>query len=1016
MRDGASRDDWIPSPVKLGAPLPLTASEIAGLYNTNAQISVQDEREISRCRPDIDLLITPEQFRSIVAEIHVLSSTDLRFRDDLWTPNVHPHDPDEFDHVFLDARKAIDFLKNSATWELEAIQAGRDGEKSRRVWESLLELIEVTSSQIEECHQLVMEFGPHVSDPRTPDDLLGMIEEVIDHQKSGRPFGLLLKVTKRRWFEFFQRTTVNGGPIAPHNINHLRAVRALLRIRQLRSDLLKRWDRQMGTKGAIQPTNLGERPEHTCRQFVPRITSCLDWYNGVWRPLETSLESMGFKWGQYFNSTAPHAGEHAELQRLRAAVMGELDRILQSRVCLLRYRMLNAKLKTLSDRIGQAKETDAAATTTIRSAIADKDVTMYDQAFRELSRLHYLEPEFVIRRELLDRLRGAAPSWASSIQNRAAGHEGSHPPGEAQSAWVWRQLHDELERRAAVSINKLQQEIEQASLKLLDVTTGLIDRQTWLRQIQHVNQHPDQKRALAAYTTLRGRLTKTGTGKRDAEFRAAARIQLALAKDAVPVWIMPLSEAAVSFDPRESRFDVVIIDEASQCDPISLFALYLGKSILIVGDDEQVTPLAVGQQSQTINDLIHVHLGGIPNKELYSGDTSIYELAQIAFGGIIRLTEHFRCAPDIIAFSNNLSYGGQIRPLREASSVPISPHVVPYRVAGGAEPGGAVNEQEAEVVASLMCSAMEQPEFKQNDKGTECSFGAVSLVGEKQAIAIDALLRQHLDPVEYRRRQVLCGDAAQFQGDERDVMFLSMVDAAPESPPLAMRQEGPKNVFKKRFNVAASRARNQMWVVHSLQYDTDLQIGDYRRRLIEHAIDPGRWKRDLDARLARVDPRSKEFQGIVLRRLVEKGFNVVAEYPAGAFSIDLVVIGEKRRLAIECDGEQFHGPEKLQDDIERQTVLERLGWKFVRIRGSLFFRDEARALRPVFERLNELGIGPSGPDEPAKQAQVSELVTRIELRASELRAQWQSESDAATTYDGARENPWSRQHRRFLRA
>ena len=313
-------------------------------------------------------------------------------------------------------------------------------------------------------------------------------------------------------------------------------------------------------------------------------------------------------------------------------------------------------------------------------------------------------------------------------------------------------------------------------------------------------------------------------------FRAAARREMETAKDAVPVWIMPLAEVAESFDPRKTRFDVVIIDEASQCDPTSLFALYLGSQTIIVGDDEQVSPVAVGEKVEEVVKLINTYLNGVPFKELYDGTTSIYDLAQIAFGGVIRLTEHFRCAPNIIAFSNDLSYKGEIKPLREASSVPLTPHVVHYRVQGGRERGDNVNEVEAETIASLICAAIEQPEYAKNDEGKPTTFGIVSLVGDKQALKIDSMLRQRLEPAEYRRRQLLCGDSAQFQGDERDVMFLSVVDSPPEQPPLSMRQEGPKRIFKKRFNVAASRARNQMWIVHSLNHETDLQAGDYRRR------------------------------------------------------------------------------------------------------------------------------------------------------------------------------------------
>jgi hypothetical protein len=360
---------------------------------------------------------------------------------------------------------------------------------------------------------------------------------------------------------------------------------------------------------------------------------------------------------------------------------------------------------------------------------------------------------------------------------------------------------------------------------------------------------------------------------------------------------------------------------------------------------------------------------------------------------VIRLTEHFRCAPNIIAFSNNLSYKGEIKPLREASSVPLNPHVVHYRVQDGRDRGANVNEVEAETIASLICAAIEQPEYAKNDLDEPATLGVVSLVGDKQALRIDSILRQRLEPAEYRRRQILCGDSAQFQGDERDVMFLSVIDSSPEQPPLSMRQEGPKKIFKKRFNVAASRARNQMWVVHSLNHETDLQVGDYRRRLIEHALDPEAWERELEKRLAKVDPRSIVFEGTVLRRLTERGYNVRPQYKAGAYSIDLVVIGNGRRLAIECDGEEFHGPEKLQEDLDREAVLRRVGhWTFVRIRGSLFFRDEDRALEPVFRRLEELGITPDLiPSASSAAPKQDEVVERVIRRAQELRAAWHPE-------------------------
>lgn len=165
-------------------------------------------------------------------------------------------------------------------------------------------------------------------------------------------------------------------------------------------------------------------------------------------------------------------------------------------------------------------------------------------------------------------------------------------------------IHDELERRAKVSLDELQQRGERLNQQLLETTTQLIEKLTWMNQIRQTTSA--QKQALGAYSAMRSKLTKTGKGVRDAEIRAASRREMTVAKDAVPAWIMPLAEVAETFDPRKTRFDVVIVDEASQCDPTSLFALYLGNQTIIVGDDEQVTPVAVGVQSQEVANLIKV--------------------------------------------------------------------------------------------------------------------------------------------------------------------------------------------------------------------------------------------------------------------------------------------------------------------------------------------------------------------------------------------------------------------------
>jgi very-short-patch-repair endonuclease len=455
---------------------------------------------------------------------------------------------------------------------------------------------------------------------------------------------------------------------------------------------------------------------------------------------------------------------------------------------------------------------------------------------------------------------------------------------------------------------------------------------------------------------------------------------------------MPLNRVYESFDPRETKFDVVIIDEASQSDVTALAALYLGKEQVIVGDKEQVTPDAVGQRVDEVQRLIDTELQGIPNSHLYDGQTSIYDLAEAAFEGVVALREHFRCVPEIIQFSNHLSYHSAIRPLREPLSAGIRPAIVPQRVNGYRVGMEKSNVTEAEEIAALLLACISNPFYAINDEGKPTSYGVISLLGDEQALLIESILRRRLAPDLFAKHRILCGNAAQFQGDERDVVFLSMVDGPPQNGPHIMRDAGPKDLYKKRYNVAVSRARNQLWVVHSLDPEIHLKPGDLRKRLIDHARDPQALAREMEVLAKRTE---SPFEKLVMEQLVGAGYRVKPQWEVGAYRIDLVVEGSKGKLAVECDGERWHTPENLQRDLERQAILERLKWVFVRIRGSIFFRDPERAMAPVFERLKELNIEPLGETALEGTHIGTELIEAIRRDAEQIRFEWEAEAKAA---------------------
>jgi very-short-patch-repair endonuclease len=971
----------------------LAREDIIALYQSNFRISLEDERQLNSPRPDLTPCPSPADFECVVKEKQQLATQDLRFGSQFWRETGGPQDLSAFERMLEMAGRAIEFFKDSAAWQLAAIQAGRDGEPSRRAWDGLADFIDDAWREIHECHALVMEHGPSLSDPRPARVLRPLLDEILEHVAEGGRLNVFTRLTKPQWTALVESIRINGNAVDMSQIAQLRAARALLHIAVLREELSGRWERMMTSGGAPPFSELGDHPEDACRGFVGQIRACLEWHQTSWKPLEEHFTQLGFDWPGYLASTVPEVGNDAELRRLRSAVVGDLVCILQARTNNLRLHHLQERLAAWQKLAPQRNDSEATTTRHFREAITMSDAAGYRVAFDELARLRMLEPEQQRRTQTLNVLASVAPAWAAAVQSRQPCHDQPQPPGDPEAAWQWRQLYNELERRAAVGLEHFQQVIEQLSHRLLKLTTELVEKQTWSHHVRTVTAA--QKQALGAYVALRNRVTKSGTGKKDAEFRAAARREIAVAKSAVPVWIMPLTEVAETFDPRSTRFDVVIIDEASQCDPSAMFALYLGRQTVIVGDDEQVTPVTVGVEAEEVLKLIHGYLDDVPRRELYDGQTSVYEFGQWAFGGVIRLMEHFRCASDIIAFSNNLSYRGEIKPLREENAVKLKPHVIPYQVEPNSFEKSDVNVAEAEAIASLICAAIKQPEYAVNEQGSPVTFGVVSLVGDKQALLIDDLLRQRLPAEEYQLRQILCGTPAHLQGDERDVVFLSLVDFRTDAPLPLRDPDAQMRMFKRRFNVAASRARDQMWVVYSLDPHADLKPGDIRRQLIEHALDPKSWSRELEKRRPKIDPETEAFEGAVLHRLVERGYKVQAKVSVGSYSIALVVMGGNRRLAVECDGDNFQDQERLRENMERQAILERLGWKFVRVRGSLFFRDPDRALTPVFRRLEELGIHPESATATAEMpsSDRSRLETRVIRQAEDLRRSWAAEFD-----------------------
>ena len=193
-------------------------------------------------------------------------------------------------------------------------------------------------------------------------------------------------------------------------------------------------------------------------------------------------------------------------------------------------------------------------------------------------------------------------------------------------------------------------------------------------------------------------------------------------------------------------------------------------------------------------------------------------------------------------------------------------------------------------------------------------------------------------------------------------MFLSMVSAPNEvGAPLS------RDIFAQRFNVAASRARDRMYLVRSVNLEYLSEADRLRRGLIGHFAQPFA-REDANS----TDPRGlceSSFERELYDWLRQKGYCVTPQAKVGAYRIDLVVEGESdARLAIECDGDKYQGPEKWADDMRRQRVLERAGWSFWRCFASTFVRRREAALNDLVSALSARGIVPLGSPKGALES------------------------------------------------
>jgi very-short-patch-repair endonuclease len=545
-----------------------------------------------------------------------------------------------------------------------------------------------------------------------------------------------------------------------------------------------------------------------------------------------------------------------------------------------------------------------------------------------------------------------APRWASRLRSEPmTATTDALLPDSWRQAWRLKRLSTYLHaidgRAELKNLTKLRVEIE---ADLARAYQQAVTKRTWLKLAE--NATPDVRSALMAYMSAIARIGRRGTGIRAVRYRQDARDAAARANPAIPCWIMPHFRVSESLPSAFGCFDLVVIDEASQSDLTALPAILRAQKILVVGDDKQVSPEGVGLEEQKVRNLMARFLAN--QVETYrpqmSPERSIYDLFKVVFAqSAVMLKEHFRCVAPIIEYSKREFYNHELKPLRLPKiSERLDPPLVDVIVEDGFRKGD-INPAEVRFIVAEIKAIVHDPRM------SERSIGVVSLLGDKQALKVWETLEEEIGLDLIQRHRVACGDARTFQGKERDIMFLSMVVSHNDCKAIAGA------MFEQRFNVAASRAKDRMYLVRSVTSEDLKEADRLRRGLIAHFMSP--FAQD-EARVENLrelceSPFERELYAI----LAERGYRVLPQVPVGGFRIDMVVEGHQdNRLAIECDGDRYHGPDHWEDDMRRQRILERAGWRFWRCFASTFVMRRQEVIEDLLRTLQERGIEPIGAE------------------------------------------------------
>lgn len=481
---------------------------------------------------------------------------------------------------------------------------------------------------------------------------------------------------------------------------------------------------------------------------------------------------------------------------------------------------------------------------------------------------------------------------------------------------------------------------------------------TRIRQYQLGREDRPSSSFLGADSSELGILQKEISKKRKHKplRRLFAEIPTILQRLKPCIMMSPLS-VSTFLDTDDIRFDLVIFDEASQVFPWdALGAIYRGQQLIVAGDDKQLPPTNFFNRADAESD---------DDEEDIGDYESILSLCKSIGMPNQRLKWHYRSRREpLIAFSNRHFYDGEL--VTFPSVYDARGDGVRFEHVPDGRWVDRKNLKEAKRVVEMIVNHVQTKPDKSLgiiafNKSQQTAIEDMFYDLKRERPEIDAMFDSgnKFGDVEER---LFIKNLENVQGDERDIIILSMGYGFNDAGKFN-KNFGPINRQngERRLNVAVTRAREELIFVSSVRAaDMDLTSSKSEgAHLLKAYLNYA--EKGVDTLGAAVDEFAGEiespFEEEVAAALSKRGLEPIPQIGCGGFRIDLALKHPERPgefcLAIECDGATYHSSNTARDrDRIRQTILENLGWRIVRIWSTDWIRDPKRQIDRVLDEYH----------------------------------------------------------------